>query len=259
MLSADSAFAAPASLDRALGLRAASIAARPAAPAAENAGSSARLLGVAAAAAAVASTSRKSARVPRRALPAAVAAGDKLAVPVPEPAAKEAPAPPPPFDPAREIGATAPLGFFDPLGFCKVGDYETFHKLRAAEIKHGRVAMMAAFGTVFQHFVRFPWAEKVPAGLKALTDPVGLSTFPFLLAVIGFTEIIYWRDDDLNKEPGNFGDPANWSELLGDLGGYTEENRNKEINNGRFAMFAIIGIMVAELATGRDGIQQFGL
>ena len=37
-----------------------------------------------------------------------------------------------------------------------------------------------------------------------------------------------WQDP--NKEAGDFGDP------LG-LGQYNEEFRNKEINNGRFAMF----------------------
>ena len=36
----------------------------------------------------------------------------------------------------------------------------------------------------------------------------------------------------------------------------TEE---REINNGRFAMFAAIGIIAAELYTGKDAIEQFGL
>ena len=36
----------------------------------------------------------------------------------------------------------------------------------------------------------------------------------------------------------------------------TEE---REINNGRFAMFAAIGIIAAELFTGKDAIEQFGL
>jgi hypothetical protein len=35
--------------------------------------------------------------------------------------------------------------------------------------------------------------------------------------------------------------------------------RNKELNNGRMAMFSILGIILAELVTGKDGIQQFGL
>ena len=38
------------------------------------------------------------------------------------------------------FGATAPLGFFDPLGFTAVGDEKGFRKLRVSEIKHGRVA-----------------------------------------------------------------------------------------------------------------------
>ena len=39
-------------------------------------------------------------------------------------------------------------------------------------------------------------------------------------------------------------------------GKHTEE---REINNGRFAMFAAIGIIAAELYTGKDAIEQFGL
>ena len=38
-----------------------------------------------------------------------------------------------------------------------------------------------------------------------------------------------------------------------------KEMREREINNGRFAMFAAIGIIIAELYTGKDAIEQFGL
>ena len=38
-----------------------------------------------------------------------------------------------------------------------------------------------------------------------------------------------------------------------------KEMRNKELNNGRFAMFAALGIIAADLATGKDAMQQFGL
>merc|ERR1719375_336992 len=86
-------------------------------------------------------------------------------------AAKDAPPPPPPFDPSKQVGAMAPMGFFDPLGFSKVGDQEGFRNLRTADLKHGRVAMMAAVGAVAQHYVKFPGFEKVPAGLAAVTTP----------------------------------------------------------------------------------------
>ncbi|CAE7652436.1 FCPA, partial [Symbiodinium microadriaticum] len=64
-------------------------------------------------------------------------------------------------------------------------------------------------------------------------------------------ELGAWTES-AEKEPGNFGDPAG-------LGQYTQEMREREINNGRFAMFAAIGIIAAELYTGKDAIEQFGL
>merc|ERR1712187_86197 len=42
-----------------------------------------------------------------------------------------------------ELGAQAPLGFWDPMGFLKDGDEETWKQYRTAEIKHGRVCMFA--------------------------------------------------------------------------------------------------------------------
>jgi hypothetical protein len=166
-------------------------------------------------------------------------------------AGSDAPPPPPPFNPASQVGALAPLGFFDPAGFSKVGDKVGFNNLRSAEIKHGRVAMMAALGGVIQHYVKFPGFESVPAGLGAVSTAPGTYGFIALFALSGAFELAIWTQD-ANKEPGNFGDPVGF-------GQYNEDMRNKEINNGRFAMFAALGIVVADLATGKDAIQQFGI
>ena len=38
----------------------------------------------------------------------------------------------------NELGAQAPLGFFDPLGLVADGDQAKFDRLRYVEIKHGR-------------------------------------------------------------------------------------------------------------------------
>merc|ERR1719486_1213246 len=84
-----------------------------------------------------------------------------------------APPPPPPFDPAKQLGAMAPMGYFDPLGFSKVGDEAGFRNLRAAELKHGRVAMMAAVGGVAQHYIKFPGFDTVPSGMGAVTAAPG--------------------------------------------------------------------------------------
>jgi len=166
-------------------------------------------------------------------------------------AATEAPPAPPPFDPAKQIGAMAPLGFFDPAGFSKVGDKEGFRNLRVAELKHGRVAMMAALGGVVQHYVKFPGFDTVPAGMGAVTTAPGTYGFVALFLLSGAMELAVWTQDP-SKEPGNFGDPVG-------LGMYDDEMRAREINNGRFAMFAALGIVSADLLTGKDAIQQFGL
>ncbi|CAE8672146.1 unnamed protein product [Polarella glacialis] len=174
---------------------------------------------------------------------------DKVLLPPAAPAA--------PFDPAKQIGAMAPLGFFDPLGFSKKGDKAGFNNLQASEIKHGRVertlieeAMMAALGAVVQHYVKFPGFESVPSGLGAVTTAPGTYGFAALFLVSGVLELAIWTQDE-KKEPGNFGDPAG-------LNMYNPEMREKEINNGRMGMFSAIGIIAAEALSGKDGMNQLG-
>lgn len=45
-----------------------------------------------------------------------------------------------------EIGVTAPLGLFDPLNVLDTADQERFDHLRAVELKHGRISMLAVVG-----------------------------------------------------------------------------------------------------------------
>ena len=47
-------------------------------------------------------------------------------------------------------GSTAPLPRFDPLGLAQIGDDMTFNWFQAAELKHGRVAMLASTGFLVQ-------------------------------------------------------------------------------------------------------------
>merc|ERR1711874_132351 len=62
-----------------------------------------------------------------------------------------------------------------------------------------------------------------------------------------------WQESP-EKEPGNFGDPLGLN-----LNVYNTDMRSKELNNGRMAMISVLGIFAAELATGKDAIEQFGL
>jgi len=164
------------------------------------------------------------------------------------------PPPPPPFNPAQQAGALAPLGFFDPLGFSKVGDDRGFQKLRAAELKHGRVAMLATVGAVGQHFISFPTFEKVSKGVGALQQPRGILGMFFIFVVCGILEKA-WDKDSWEPAPGteggNFGDPLGLNMDSLDM-------RNKELGNSRFAMVSILGILAAEITTGKDAAQQLG-
>merc|ERR1712232_1208264 len=114
--------------------------------------------------------------------------------------------PSPSFDPSGEVGAMPPLGYFDPAGFCKKGDLAGFSRLRAAEIKHGRVAMMAAVGAVVQHYVQFPGFRDVPTGLQAVNEEPGSYGAVALFLVSGALETAVWKERP-DREPGNFGDP----------------------------------------------------
>eukprot|EP00933_Yihiella_yeosuensis_P083386 TRINITY_DN97593_c0_g1_i1.p1 TRINITY_DN97593_c0_g1~~TRINITY_DN97593_c0_g1_i1.p1 ORF type:complete len:203 (+),score=61.64 TRINITY_DN97593_c0_g1_i1:30-611(+) len=165
----------------------------------------------------------------------------------------EAPPPPPPFDPAKMPGALPPLGFFDPLGYSKLDDEDGFRKFRTAEIKHGRVAMIASIGAVGQHYAHFPGFDKTPKGIEAAFVIEGKIGLLILLLVAGFFELLYWKDDPKTEteDIGDYGNP-----LM--LPFNSEDMRNRELNNGRFSMFAVVGIFAAELFTGKDAVQQLG-
>lgn len=89
------------------------------------------------------------------------------------------------MDFSAELGAQAPLGFWDPLGLLKKADQARFERLRSVENKHGRISMLAILG----HLVtgagnRLPGdiAYGVPftsvkAGLAAFDDIPAAGTF----------------------------------------------------------------------------------
>ncbi|CAE8607674.1 unnamed protein product [Polarella glacialis] len=154
------------------------------------------------------------------------------------------------FDASAQVGATAPIGFFDPAGFTKDCDEAKWNNLRRAEIKHGRAAMMACLGLLVQSLVKLPGYEDVPAGLAAQWTAPGSSTLAVVFFLIGSLEIGLspWSED--TSKPGDHGDPCNF-------GNYTLDMRNKELNNGRMAMFAWLGIVSAEYYTGTVAVGQF--
>ena len=102
----------------------------------------------------------------------------------------------------NELGAQAPLGFFDPLGLVEDGDQEKFDRLRYTEIKHGRICMLGVVGyLVSEAGIRLPgdidlsgikFADIAP-GFDAL-GAIPAAGIAQLAAFIGFLEIFVMKD-----------------------------------------------------------------
>lgn len=110
-----------------------------------------------------------------------------------------------------DIGATLPLGFWDPLGLVADGDQAKFDRLRLVEVKHGRIAMLAVVGFLVQEAgVRLPGSIDL-SGTKFADIPngyAGLEMIPYagklqLFAFIGFLEVFVMRDFVGGEFPGD--------------------------------------------------------
>jgi len=159
----------------------------------------------------------------------------------------------------NELGAQAPLGFWDPLGISKDGDKYSFMRRRSVEIKHGRVCMLATMGYITPEVTgKFPGFLSPGSGLKFADVPNGLAAIGKVPAA-GWFQIFSWMafcevgagyDADVNerKEPGNMG----WRPplLATDNPEIKKRRLASELANGRLAMMAIIGMFFQDGLTG---------
>merc|ERR1712222_289203 len=164
-------------------------------------------------------------------------------------------------------GACAPLGNFDPLGFSKGIPVTEIKRLREAEVLHGRVGMLATLGyLVGENFhPLFGGQISGPANTHLGQVEQVAPIFFFGLAIaIGNRELeraltgwekpsVAAEGDDgyvlLRKDyyPGDIGfdplglkpeDPEEFAEM-----------QTKELQHGRLAMLASMGMIVQELVT----------
>jgi len=170
-------------------------------------------------------------------------------------------------------GAIAPLGEFDPLGFCKDLPVQEIKRFREAEVTHGRVSMLAVVGyLVGENF--HPFFNGLVTGPANTHLAQVQEIAPFFFAWLG-TSIataefgrarIGWEAPldamKKNKEieqktwlsklnddyyPGDIGfDPLGLKPTDADE---FAEMATKELQNGRLAMIAVIGMMVQEQVT----------
>mmetsp|Transcript_6248 Transcript_6248/g.9225 ORF Transcript_6248/g.9225 Transcript_6248/m.9225 type:complete len:202 (-) Transcript_6248:622-1227(-) len=157
-------------------------------------------------------------------------------------------------------GVSGPLGFFDPFNFSKGAEESTIKKFREAEIKHGRVAMLAALGFLVGDNIS-GWAGSGPALTQFQQADAVLPYFwVIVLSIIGVIEgrtiLTGWESPD--EAAGKFPADLKSDYIPGDLGfdplnlkpKSSEELKimqTKELNNGRLAMIAIVGMIVQEL------------
>jgi len=157
-------------------------------------------------------------------------------------------------------GITAPMGLWDPLGIStKVPEGQLLF-YREAELKHGRVCMLAVLGLIVGEAHAFIplLGEGIPADVPAfeLGGPYITETpaKDFWYIAIGalFAEEArheYYRKANPAVAPGDYGwDPLGMKPKTDKE---LKELQNKELNNGRLAMFAAAGIIAQEMATGK--------
>jgi len=170
------------------------------------------------------------------------------------------------FDPTQELGIQAPVGFWDPLGFCDDGDEAAFRRRRAVEIKHGRVAMIATIGYIVPEYTRWPGDLSPSEGISFADVPNGFGAFS-KVPMLGWAQIIIFaglmEGRFLSNEtaPGDYG--LGKYGALGLFGSVSdpEERKTKlnaEIANGRLAMFGIIGLFFQNGVTGTTGSEMYG-
>ena len=148
----------------------------------------------------------------------------------------------------NEAGVLPPTGFWDPLGLSKDITPEVFTQRREAELKHGRVAMLAVIGYLVQDVSRLPGSidldgtsfQSIPNGVDALAAIPAFGWFQ-IAASIGYWEFFGWKQVE--------GAP------VGDFGFYNlkqpvaPDARTKELQNGRLAMIGITELLAHDLVT----------
>ena len=159
----------------------------------------------------------------------------------------------------NELGAQAPLGFFDPLGMLDDADQERFDRLRYVEIKHGRICQLAFLGQITTRAgIHLPGAidysgtqfSDIGEGWAGSLE-VPVAGALQILAFVGFLELAVMKDvTGENEFVGDFRNGAI------DFGWDTFDEETKlakraiELNNGRAAQMGILGLMVHEQLGG---------
>merc|ERR1711988_1100848 len=138
---------------------------------------------------------------------------------------------------------------FDPVGFSEIFSMDW---LREAELKHCRVSMLATVGFAFTDFYHFPGFDYTT--LEAHDACVASGAMSQLLLWIGLLEVFGATAIDQTlrgsgRAAGDFGfDPLGFATDPKKM----EVLQEKELANGRLAMFAFGGFVTQAVLTGNS-------
>jgi light-harvesting complex I chlorophyll a/b binding protein 1 len=147
-------------------------------------------------------------------------------------------------------------GFIQPPSWEETDGIDTLYWMREAELKHGRVAMMAWFGWLatdgaFGIMMRFPGSiysvENIPNSYNAHNILVEQGSMTFLLLAVALVEfctsaaLVQVSKGELEREAGDFGlDPLKF--LKDKSPEEVKRVQTQELLNGRLAMMAFSAV-----------------
>ena len=166
-----------------------------------------------------------------------------------EAAVEEAPAPPPlPKIKTMMVGDKTLAGDFgfDPLQIADTPDALAWQ--REAEVKHARLAMLAAFGWPVSEITNFGGLLNGDGRAPSLLNGgLGNVNGVYWAAVVGLA--VFWEGKGLDKQFGKKDDYLPGMLNFDPLGMDSEGMRGAEITNGRVAMLAITAYALEEAIT----------
>jgi len=159
------------------------------------------------------------------------------------------------------FGGTPEGKIFDPLGLG--ADEASLYRRRCVEIKHGRICMVAFLGMTVgpndliapTHTLLAPSLDlhfdDIPGGIQAITYVPAAGWFQ-IIALVGAHELTI-NKQDYTKVPGE--NPAFLGFKPEDPAVF-KEKQLKELKNGRLAMIAVLGELMAQQVSGQGTYEQ---
>ena len=164
------------------------------------------------------------------------------------------------FEYTKLAGVAEPLSFFDPLEFCTGASEGKVRFYREVELKHGRVAMLAALGFLVAEPFHPLFGGEIGGPAIFAFQQTPLQTFwpavVLAIAVLEVGSVFSFKEPTTElwsikseHNAGDFGFDPMGLKPAGEM--EFKSMQTRELNNGRLAMIAAAGMIGQELASGK--------